>query len=54
MLDVPVMTYYSQSRGGYSNLCVVHMPLSTTEAIELMDLEFISETSEPCSVCDCE
>ena len=49
-----VATYYSQSRGGYNNLCVVHMPLSTDEALELMDLEFISETSEPCSVCDCE
>ena len=50
-----VNTYYSQELGGYNNLCDEHMPFITTpEALELLDIEFIGETTEPCSVCDCE
>ena len=49
-----VNTYYSQELGGYNNLCDDHMPLTNDEALELLDIEFITETSEPCSMCDCE
>ena len=50
-----VNTYYSQARGGYANLCNKHMPFTNDEALELMDIEFICETTEfVCDSCDCE
>jgi hypothetical protein len=49
-----VKTYYSQSRMGYNDLCDKHMPFTNDEALELMDLEFVCETTQTCSVCECE
>ena len=51
---MPVNTYYSQARGGYANLCDKHMAY-TNDELELMDIEFICETTEfVCDSCDCE